>query len=159
MILEFNQAPERRSKFEQLRNHNFSLPLRILGADFAESSFPVHKAKNSNIFNFFNQDHIQSQHTRVRCKTCSNRLELLQIRSHDRDSCSQKAKSYKAEIPESPIPTSIRNPSVPSTGIHFLSHFLEDRSPGQVHGSGLEVSDRQGGGQQHHDEVGYDSNR
>ena len=78
------------------------------------------KSKTSNVLSV--QEHIQSQHTRVRCKACSTKLELLQIGQHDRETCEKMCKSLSEPI---------SNP-VPSTGIHFLSHFLDDRSLVQI---------------------------
>ena len=87
------------------------------------------------------QDHIQSQHTRLRCKLCSCKLELLQVQHHDRDACRVvEVKSSKKLTPPKQLqqPVEVVDLSVASrsplpavlqpTGIHFLSHFLDDRS-------------------------------
>jgi hypothetical protein len=48
--------------------------------------------------------------------------DVLQIRDHDRSDCAEKAAAKAATEPSAARPT-----SVPSTGVHFLSHFLDDR--------------------------------
>lgn len=62
------------------------------------------------------QDHLLSQHTRIRCRTCFKKIELLQVKLHN-EICSVGRQSTNP-------PTA----KVASSGLHFLSHFLDHRT-------------------------------